>query len=187
MPRSSAEDRATGPLWAPLGTGVRRRGFLLKVLSKSHGLQSRDIVERGRVLIAHQNLTQVAVGARRRGKSRRRDASAAVDETRFRMSRRRRARASRWCQRVPREPPWVWASAGRESPPRRGAPSAENPRWAGSGTSARRLFRENSPVLMTSGARRVAGSIGATRRTRSPCCGDLGCRRTPGARVYGER
>ena len=70
-------------------------------------MQSRDLVERGRVLIAHQNLTQVAVGARRRGKSRRRDASAAVDETTFRMSRRRRARASRWCQRVPREPPWV--------------------------------------------------------------------------------
>ena len=80
--------------------------------------------------IAHQNLTQAAVGARRRGKSRRRDASAAVDETRFRMSRRRRARASRWCQRVPREPLRVWASAGRESPPRRGAPSAENPTCA---------------------------------------------------------
>ena len=50
---------------------------MLKVLFKSHGLQSRDIVERGRVPIAHQNLTQAAVGARRRGKSRRRDASAA--------------------------------------------------------------------------------------------------------------
>ena len=36
-------------------------------------MQSRDLVERGRVLISHQNLTQAAVGARRRGKSRRRD------------------------------------------------------------------------------------------------------------------
>ena len=78
---------------------------MLKVLSKPHGLQSRGIVERGRVLISGPKLTQVAVGARRRGKSRRRDASAAVDETTLRMSRRRRARASGWCQRVPREPP----------------------------------------------------------------------------------
>lgn len=33
---------------------------MLKVLFKSHGLQSRDIVERGLVLISHQNRRQVA-------------------------------------------------------------------------------------------------------------------------------
>jgi hypothetical protein len=58
------------------------------------------------------------------------------------------------------------------------------PAW--SGTIARRLFREKSPVLMTTGARRVARSIGAAHRARSKCCRDLECRRTPTARVHGE-